>query len=647
MPNNVSPTRRPSDAEWATHLPRICELYYGLRYTLEDTQRILQQETGFFATLRMYKDRIRNMAVHPKKICMQKYQAMSVVAEDYQKRGLNIHFIGPSGFQVFKRTPAQITKQLRRPHSLQPITLEEANDVLQQSNIRVVVEPHAMSQDLSAPTLSNPATVYEQGGSHEQSAAGTPGYTMLPPSVPDYDTTPTTLPTNLLAGAMLPPPMANNANIAFHQVDWNYPQNPRMQMGPPFPQPLHDHGPSLKPIKGESLSLAGINLLPERLSQPKPQRDDDDSYDFSADFAALSLTGIHAAKATAPLSAVVSRVLPPPSSVERRRMVIECAAPFFLDCFQRDDPHMPVSFSKAVAMERFKYILTATPGNQFVLPLLNWMSTVLSSNRKTVQLKEFVAECCQVLDTCEDYGFPMATPFRYMQAFCDDDEDAMQYHGSSLERGTERLVQLYGADHPNVLVNEYHDAWHTLRQPAGWVRAREILRSCSERSEKSMGRQNLMTLNCMAVLGRGHSENGDHAEAKRIYDEMLLRFPQPPQPLQAYRLIIVQRLAESEEHLGELSSAEHRFRQVYEGRLQLLSAFDPETKAAMLALANILRRSGNLSAAESVQQHYDREHERQCAQEYSGRRSRWDGSYSSGSSTQDSPDRSTSSRRQS
>jgi hypothetical protein len=618
-----------------------------MRYTLEDTQRILQQETGFFATLRMYKDRIRNMAVHPKKICMQKYQAMSVVAEDYQRRGLNIHFIGPSGFQVFKRTPAQITKQLRRPHSLQPITLEEADDILHQSNIRVVVEQNAMPHGPSAPALNHTPTGHEQETFHEHSATGHPAYTMTAPRLADYGTPTSMLPPTLTAGPTLPPPLTSDQRVAFRQVTWNYPQDPQAQMVQPVAPRLHDHGSSHNGTNGESLSLAGIKLLPELLSRPKPENTQDDSYDFSADFDALSLTSTDPTKAAAPVSAVASRMLPPPSSIQRRRMVIECAAPFFLECFQRDDTHVPVDFSKAVAMERFKYILTETPENQFVLPLLNWMSTVLSSNSKTAQLKEFVSECCQVLDTCQDYGFPIATPFRYMQAFYDDDDDAMQYHGGYLEKGTERLVHLYGPNHPNVLVNKYHDAWHTLKQPSGWERAREILQICSEQSEKSMGRNNLMTLNCMVVLGRGQAENGNHAEAKRIYNELLSRFPQPPQPVQAYRLIIVQRLAEAEEHLGELTSAEQHFRQVYEGRLQLLSAFDPETKAAMIALANILRRLGKIAEAQDVKQHYDHEHERQCAREYSGRTSRWEGSYSSGSSTQDSPDMSTSSRRQS
>jgi hypothetical protein len=55
MAATAAPSRRPSNAEWSLHLPRIYDLYHRQRLTLEDTQNAIQQETGFYATLRMYK----------------------------------------------------------------------------------------------------------------------------------------------------------------------------------------------------------------------------------------------------------------------------------------------------------------------------------------------------------------------------------------------------------------------------------------------------------------------------------------------------------------------------------------------------------------------------------------------------------------
>lgn len=129
---------RYSDAEWSIHLPRICELYYGMGRTLEDTRLTMQREMGFYATSRMYKDRVRDMAIPPKKLCMQKYQAMNEVAKDFRHYGASVHFICPSGFQFIKRTPAQITKQVQRAHRLRSMPLDEARILLQKSRIRVL-----------------------------------------------------------------------------------------------------------------------------------------------------------------------------------------------------------------------------------------------------------------------------------------------------------------------------------------------------------------------------------------------------------------------------------------------------------------------------------------------------------------------------
>lgn len=612
MTSIANPARRPSDAEWAAHLPRICELYYGLRYTLEDTQRVIQQETGFYATLRMYKDRIRNMAVHPKKICMQKYQAMSIVAEDFQHRGIGVHFIGPSGFQVFKRTPAQITKQLRRPHTLQPITLEQAKEVLQQSSIQAVVDHAAMVPP--------------------------PGETNAPASVPDHHpggtmATPASLPygseTSTGFNVHPPPPFSDERldvpqlpavrtghDLPHQRPAWNHPADAGEASLPPLHgQPLFSAGlsfpsqPLVLPPKLDCLSLAGVNLVPERLQQPRLTDEAGDSYDFVADFDALSVARPNTPKPNATTNPGTHRMLPPPSSLQRRRLAVEFAAPFFLACFAPAHAREEFTFSRSAAMERFKYILTANPENQYVLPLLNWMSTVLSANDKPDLLKDFASECCQVLDTCRDYGFPLSTPFRYMLAFCNEDSQSQELYAAQFAQGTETLIHLYGADHPNVLVNEYYHAWHLMMHPSGWTAAKSILETCLVKSEKVMGRRDLMTINCLVVLGRGCAENGLDAQAQAIFLDVLERFTEPAHPLRAYYLLIVDRLAAAEARLGNLASAVRLFRQVYDGRLTLLSASSTDTKAAMCSLVRALNMYGQPDEAARVQQHYDQEFE--------------------------------------
>lgn len=601
--NAANPSRRPSDAEWAAHLPRICELYYGLRYTLEDTQRIIHHETGFNATLRMYKDRIRNMAVHPKKICMQKYQAMNIVAEDFQRQGICVHFIGPSGFQFFKRTPAQITKQLRRPHTLRPITLAQANEVLQQSSIQAIIE------DTPIVTPSGDGPEFPPGNATMES---TPPQ-RLPDTMSNFHHQPTSPFTPRHGDNFFPAP------TALHQIPhppmWNHPADaPKFNdVAGILNQPPHNRASSAsmlpQGLRPDSLSLAGVVLLPERLQKPKSNDDNgQQSYDFVADFDALSIPSRETATQNGLASSNTERMLPPPSSVQRRQLAIEFAAPFFLACFPTAHSREEFRFSKSRAMDRFKYILTVNPENQFVLPLLNWMSTILSSNDKTDLLKDFTSECCQVLDTCRDAGFPLSTPFRYTLAFCNDDVASQEYHGSQFAYGTQRLIQLYGPDHPNVLVNEYFHAWHLMMQPSGWAAARSILEDCLIKSEKVMGTRDLMTINCLAVLGRGFAENGHHRQAQAIFQDVLDRFKDPARFLEAYHLLILGRLAAQEEALGRGAAVATRmFQQVYEGRMRILSANSDDTRAALNAYVQALQRHGHAEEATRVQRGFETE----------------------------------------
>ena len=602
-------SRRPSDAEWLTHLPRICELYYGQRYTLEDTQRTLQHETGFTATLRMYKDRIRNMAVHPKKICMQKYQAMSVVADDHQRRGISVYFVGPSGFQLFRRTPAQITKQLRRPHCLQPITLDEAHHVLRQSSIQAVVEhtvptthqvnsgahyavrPHAVP--------SHPSTVQNNGYWQPSVTVSDPGDHLEFDRRPVDQSRTVSLPSIYSSDTEGPNKLASLAGHGFGGVNT-----------------------SELPIErsGDKLSLAGLKLLPERLlksNNPKGEQEANDSYDFIAELDAISLDSGSSTPLTPfdPTERLSKVVLPPPSASHRLRIATECAAPFFLACFPKPATEA-LGFSKAVAMQKFRYILSTTPENHYLLPLLNWMSTILASNDKWKELTEFVGDCCDVLHDCPDSGFPLSTPYRYLLAFCNDDQHAMDSYGSQFAAGTERLTQLYGSSHPNVLVNEYYRAWHALSRPNGWNVARPILERCYSEAEKTMGSNNLMTINCLTILGRCFTENGLNDRARSIYQDIVDNRLDPTtiaRPLQTYRLMILQRLAMEEEHVPTLlHQAETHHREVCNGRLQYLTASNPETRGAVNSLATFLRKHGRSGEAMSIERHYDECYTAEC-----------------------------------
>lgn len=576
--------RRPSDQEWATHLPRICDLYFSQRMTLEETQRVMRREAGFNATLRMYKGRIATMGVHPKKISMQKYLAMYVIAENFASLGQPVHFTGPSGLQSFKRTPAQVVKQLKRPHNLQPITLDEANLILQAGCISVVVEPTAIKGQSSLKTTSD--TVSATAGSSMGAQCESP-----PCEVSEY--------AQLSHSSGLSHRLKTNTNHSFNIPDrpsWTASDYDQSETETPQTPIQHEAG---------TLNLAGMTFIPDLLCRPRTLKDEDDSFDFVEEFNSFSLSDFSVTAIPSLSATVKSRLLPQPVANPSRRIAVETAAPFLASLFPAQGLDTLI-FSKNIAMYRFKQILNTTPDNRYILPLLSWMSTVLSTNGQIDRLQDFVHECCQVFDEHREHGSALATPYRYLLAFCEGDSIQMTQLGSQLASTTERLVQLYGPDHPNVLVSDYYRAWHELTKPGGWGCARTILETCLRKAERVMGHQNLMTINCLTVLGRGFSENDLHEDARAILRDAVERLGLTTLPLQGYRLLILQRLAAEDEYLGDLKAAVRGYREVYEGRARLLPSSDPTTHAAMCSLARALRSDGSSREARDVERHHER-----------------------------------------
>lgn len=129
---------RPTEAAWATYLPRLHELYYSQRCTLETARKILLAETGFTASLRMFKARLRPIGVHPKKLTMRQYQAMKVVADAEWRTERNIVFCVPYGAHTSFKTLGQVKKQLQRASKhFQVLEVDAARALLQQSGIAV------------------------------------------------------------------------------------------------------------------------------------------------------------------------------------------------------------------------------------------------------------------------------------------------------------------------------------------------------------------------------------------------------------------------------------------------------------------------------------------------------------------------------
>ncbi len=560
---------------WEEWWPIIKDLYWKKGKKLPEIRQIMHEQHNFHCKERQYKTKFNNKENDQpsKRLRSEQYQAMATVASAYGTQ--TVSFKAWRGQRQVTVTIQQIHKELGRCRKRdtgsqrQGMSLSEARAILAEKNIQEELGlMHISSQDTPGlpPQLDTPSS---PDGSDSGLSAASPI---------DSPTTPTNC-------------------------------HPLLASSPASYRPyIVEHGE-------RGLSLAGMDVLMSQHTLSEYPN----TYQFSF------LNSPTALKACPPLSLTTDRLgqfsvdrgLPPPQAPlnDEKQRTIKWAQSFYLKSFAAENYSLhDLTKLKAEAIQDLKATLMVDPANQYILPCLNEVATVLGTNEKWAQLEEFLRESCVVIDGVECDDSPLTIPFRYALAACVDDSKAKALYGSKLQRTHDYMVPRYGKKHPNVLINCYYWAWHLHHEYQLYDDVINILLSrlyiTLQQEGKYLDGHNLMIVNCMVMLGTAYARTQQHEVACNTFEQALWRLC-PHRYLSAYRMVILLGLAESRAKLGDLPAAESRMNEVIQGRIEIFGYSSQLTWAAIETFYDILKSTRQEHAADAMYRHHTQQYARQ------------------------------------
>ena len=562
--------------DWDRCWPTIKDLYYHRKTKLPELRQIMHDQHDFHGKERQYKTRFnREKNEHSKRLRIEQYQAMATVANANGSQSVSFK-AWRGGCQVTVTTQ-QIHKELGRCRkratvSKRPeMSFSTAMALLKAKNVQVELRPtYFPSQD----ALEPPALVES-------------------PASPDGSDSSITAATPTESPVMPANPLKLHAANQPHQKPY-----------------LVEHGDG-------GVSLAGMHASLSQQSLPEGA----DPWEFYFMGPVADSSGYSMLSACADQFGQLSmdRGLPRPQPPlnEGKQRTIRWAQPFYMDCFATDKTYLQdLNRLKADAIHTLRTTLRVHPENHYILPCLNEVVTVLSTNEKMTQLEEFLRESDRVIE----WNSPLVIPFRYALAACVQDSELKRYYASQLRTTNEYMVSKFRKSHPNILVNSYYLAWHLMddREYGTVIKILEKLLGKAQKTfggDNLYGGNNLMIVNCMAMLGRAYAETDQHEAACGMYDQALARFYDHPY-LKAYRLMIKLRLALSQAKSGNVTWAEAHMEQVIQGRLEVSGYTSEATWSAIETLCEILKAAEKGQAAEALYKHHTHQYSRQQNRQY-------------------------------
>jgi tetratricopeptide (TPR) repeat protein len=252
-------------------------------------------------------------------------------------------------------------------------------------------------------------------------------------------------------------------------------------------------------------------------------------------------------------------------------------------------------------MEALRYALEHN--NEYILPCLSWTMLILGQAERMQQLADFLEASCAVIDEHQSMGrgFTYAIPFRYAWAWARNNEQEMNSFGDRLEHCYNQIRIIWGEEHPNFFVSGYLYAWNLLRRGDN-AKAIKLLTNSLPVCEKEMGRHDLLTINCLAVISRAHGEMRHWVEAIHYLrkamaaiqlleaDEDHAHFHRPI--LQRFRLSLLGRHADLKFHLQDYTGAEKQFWRAFHLCSQLYGLENVDTWNAANGLGSVLQMTG-------------------------------------------------------
>ena len=571
-PKKVPTGSEATSDQWTTYKETIRHLYLDRSLTLPETRAVLWQH-GLCATERQYKARFHKWGFPDKKIEHDVYKAMETLSDFCDGKGLEVQFDVPKGVHTRTITRSQIKKEvlrqnvrrtLARPSSLAHDQFNEALNLLDEKGCKIVRD--------SGVLLRRDSDVF----SHPRLSAGNSWSQLSSPSSMD-------------SGAIC----ATSSKPAWLRDDLSRPEALPLRNGGVSPggRDLEDYffvtlpssdGMTEFDYNDMADSVDAMHLYVESREWVK-----------LPDFQPLHFQG--------PLR---------PNRYPQKATACQWASSTFLQCFGVDT-HTDVSihFDHTRAMGVLQQMLYESQQNRCILPCLNWMSCVLSFNRKWNELEAFLEASLQVVKDTLGSELPFAVPFHFALACCRDDAASIDTWASYLRESHFQVIAEFGIRHPNEVVHLFYRAYYAWYQ-GNHQHAIELLDWCLPRAQSVMGCDNLITIQCIVMLSRAYASTLQHQKAILGLEDALRLLRKPKKPLETYRFEILKLIAESCIAIGKLSRAQTLLEEVVVGlveRFGLLTyawthhsmdeAHDKSIWGAIWLLRDVMERQGQTHEA--------------------------------------------------
>ena len=527
-PKKVPEGLEPTPEQWTRYQDIIKHLYLDRSLTLPETRAVLWHH-GLCATERQYKARFHKWEFPDKKVDHDVYKAMECISDFCDTNMFEVRFIVPTGVQQRSITRPQIKKEVLRQNMKWPVghpmrqrrlRTNEAFDILESKNCSILGDIGVLRRDndlFRVPRPSEGASrSYTSLASTVNATSPKPTSSTAIPQVDPFLRTPTLL---LQRGGVSP--------SAQDHEDYCFIASPSSDGMTEF-----DYMDMADSVDAMHLYVDTQEWI--KVPEPRP----------------LHFQG--------PLRS---------NKYPQKANACQWASSTFLECFGVDAHNSgSLHFDHSRAMNVLQRMLYEPTQNRCILPCLNWMSCVLSFNRKWTALEGFLESSVHVVEDTLGSELLFTTPFRFSLACCRDDANGIDWWGTRLPDSHKQVVSVFGEHHPNEVVHLYYWAWYALYQK-NYQHAIELLHWCLPRALSVMGNDNLITIQCMVMLTRAYASTMQHQQAITIL-ENTLRLLKPKRPLEAYRFEMLRLIAESCVQTGQLQRARALLEEVVAGLVE-------------------------------------------------------------------------------
>ncbi|KIW91849.1 uncharacterized protein Z519_07819 [Cladophialophora bantiana CBS 173.52] len=298
-----------------------------------------------------------------------------------------------------------------------------------------------------------------------------------------------------------------------------------------------------------------------------------------------------------------------PHEEDHKLSASQWAAPYYLQCFSEQLQEGILEYRKSQSMQILQYALEHN--NEFILPCLSWTMLVLGQTQRMEQLADFLTASCSVISSqpAMRKSFTYEVPFRYALAWACNDLEEMESHGESLGRSHTQIGQVWGREHPNFFVSGYLYAWHSMWK-GDYDHALRLLTGSLPVCERTMGRHDLLTINCLSIAARAYAHLGHFKEALQCYrramgatqlleeDQSHVELHGPV--LQLFRSTLLSRHAMVLFRLQDPLSAEKQLRKVLDIRVLTRGVKSLMIWWAAWPLASLLQHTGHFAESNSL-----------------------------------------------